>query len=121
MFPFKLTMSLEDALRISGELLNVMTEDLELPLWHALTGHPGTKDGHVTLWLSLATSEYILEHDWVSAVEESVWKPEVLDRRVENAADRGNPKKELKERKERNRKVDGLGNYEDDGMYDEDD
>ena len=101
-YPFKLTLSLEDALYYSGLLVDRMEDSLgELRLYFALTGHPAATDGHVTLWLSRGSAEYMLESDWVGSVEETVWQPEVLERRAGNAEDRGNPRKTAKEARER--------------------
>jgi hypothetical protein len=49
-------------------------DDGDRDFWFAVTGHPKTLDGHVTLWLSRGAAEYLLTVGLLSSVDE--YEPE---------------------------------------------
>lgn len=66
-FPYFWNGSLQDVRNLVGVLLKG-EEDLSLGLWFAVTGHPLTQDGHVTLWLSTGAAKWLLEWEYVATI-----------------------------------------------------
>jgi hypothetical protein len=68
-FPYKRTLSLEDAGRI-GDFLSREIEQGS-PYWFAISGHSKSVDGHVTLWLSVEAALFLERIDLISYVDET--------------------------------------------------
>ena len=68
-YPYKRTLSLEDAGRI-GDMLSREIEQSS-PYWFAITGHSKSTDGHVTLWLSVNAALFLQRIDLIAYVDET--------------------------------------------------
>ena len=66
-FPFKKDMSREDAEWLVGVVLDSGELDMT---GIAVTSHPRTLDGHVTVWMSAEVAEALLNTHYISYVED---------------------------------------------------
>jgi hypothetical protein len=71
-FPYFRNMIRDEINEIVNILVGEINEDSDH--WFAVTGHPKTLDGHVTLWLSRAAAEYLLGIEALAYVSE--YEPE---------------------------------------------
>lgn len=78
-FPYKLTARIETVLHFA-EILIMRVEEhngKEMPLWHAITGHPATSDRDLTLWLSSEAAWYLVDRDYTTEVVSTVKEEKV--------------------------------------------
>lgn len=71
-FPYHLQVPAESAAALGKLLCQEIEEVPELGRWFAITGHPATVDGHVTLWLSAEAADWLLTLGHVSEVRQYI-------------------------------------------------
>lgn len=71
-FPYHVSVPAESAAALGKLICQEIEEAPELGRWFAITGHPATLDGHVTLWLSASTADWLLTLGLVSEVRQYI-------------------------------------------------